>query len=488
VLVINWMWLRMKMTIKAKFISLNIYIVLPMLALMILVVVFSVDQYNLVNVKRIVLNDSYLAQIYLNEYFAKQRSLQIPEERELYFLNYNLSKLIGMRTQLFFSQGQIYVDSGKETTRRDGNLFLKSREARLALANQKVFVVKRLNRHRYFIMNFPFYQNKQLVGVVRVECPLMKEDRFRANLSIILSLISVLVLSIFILFIYIFTQRIVSPLAALKAGVRKFAGGKLTEPVKIQSGDEIEELADVFNQMAANINCLLQNLQDEKEKQQEFFNNMTHEIRTPLTTIIGYADIIEKLEAKEERRDCLRYIQTEGKRLLRLINDLFRLSKLNTYTLTLNKVPCSLEEILQETVAIIRYKANKYGIVINTSIRAKIKLQVDKDKIKQVLLNLLDNAILHSKSAQIEMVMSQEKQEALLEVKDFGQGIDRKQMEKFRQKFSGSVNSIYDQAGHGYGLLVSKRIVEAHGGNLTIFSETRAGTTVKVRLPICDER
>jgi two-component system sensor histidine kinase ArlS len=482
------MWMRMKKTIKVKFISLNIYIILPILVLMIWVIVFSVDQYNLVNVKRTVLNDSYLSQVYLSEYFSKQLYRK-PEEKDIYFLNYNLSKLMGMRTQLFFSQGQIYVDSGKETTKRDRNLFLKSCEARLALANQKVFVVKRLNRHRYFIMNFPFYRNKQLVGAMRVEYPLNKEDRFRTNLSIILSLFSLLVLFIFILLTYIFTQRIVSPLATLKAGVRKFARGKLTEPIKIQSGDEVEELADVFNQMAGNINHLLQSLQDEKEKQQEFFNNMTHEIRTPLTTIIGYADIIEKLDQHEERSDCLRYIQTEGERLLRLINDLFRLSKLNTYILALNKVPCSLEEILQETVEIIRYKANKYGIVINTLIMTKIKLKADKDKIKQVLLNLLDNAILHSKSLQIDIVMSKEENEALLEVKDYGQGIGSKQMEKIRKKFSGcSINSIYDQAGHGYGLVVSKNIVEAHGGSFEITSVERAGTTVKVRLPIGNER
>ncbi|HEX7713911.1 MAG TPA: HAMP domain-containing sensor histidine kinase, partial [Bacillota bacterium] len=215
------------------------------------------------------------------------------------------------------------------------------------------------------------------------------------------------------------------------------------------------------------------------------FNNMTHEIRTPLTTIIGYADIIEKLDTKEERSDCLQYIQTEGKRLLRLINDLFRLSKLNTYTLTLSQVQCSLERILQETAEIVRYKANKYGIVINTSIKTNVKLKADKDKLKEVLLNLVDNAILHSKSPQIDIMLSIREKEALIEVKDYGQGIGAEQMEKIRQKFSGCpINSIYDQAGHGYGLLVSKSIIEAHGGSLEIDSTEGTGTTVRVRLPI----
>ncbi|MGE5582037.1 MAG: ATP-binding protein [Bacillota bacterium] len=478
----------MKKTIKAKFISLSICTILPMLILMILVIVISVDQYNLMNAKKTVLNDSYLLQIYLNQYLT-ENSKEKPDEREVYFLNYDLSKLVGLRTQLFFIQGHIYVDSGKEATKRDAALFLRTREARLALAAKKNFVIKRLNGHRFFIMNFPFYQSKKLVGIMRVEYPLKEEDQFRVSLTIILSLISFLVFIILILLLGIFTRRIVSPLTTLKTGVLKFAGGKLQQPINIQSGDEVEELAGAFNKMANNINNLLQSLQDEKAKQQEFFNNMTHEIRTPLTTIIGYADIIEKLNTKEERSDCLQYIQTEGKRLLRLINDLFRLSKLNTYTITLTKVQCCLEKILQETAEIVRYKANKYGIAIGISIKTNVRLKADKDKLREVMLNLLDNAILHSKSPRIDIQLSSLEKEALIEVKDYGQGISPGQLEKIKQKFSGNpVNSIYDQAGHGYGLLVSKSIIEAHGGDIEIESTEGTGTTVKVKLPISHER
>jgi two-component system, OmpR family, sensor histidine kinase ArlS len=478
----------MKKTIKTKFISLSISIILPMFALMVFVVVFSIDHYNLQNVKKTALNDSYLIQIYLSQYFA-ENSPENLSEREIYFLNYDLSKLVGLRTQLFFLRGHVYVDSGKETLKRDTDLFLQTKEAGLALANKKNFVIKHLTGHRFFMMSFPFYQNKKLIGVMRFEYPLKEEDQFRVNLSMILSLISFLVSIIFILLLYIFTQRIVSPLATLKTRVLNFTGGKLQETLKIQSGDEVEELADAFNKMANNITSLLQSLQDEKTKQQEFFNNMTHEIRTPLTTIIGYADIIEKLDNKAERNDCLQYIQTEGKRLLRLVNDLFRLSKLNKYTLTLNKVPCNLEKILQETAEIVRYKANKYGIAINTSVNANVKLKADKDKLKEVLLNLFDNAILHSKSPQIDIVLSSDGEEAVLAVTDYGQGIDAKQMEKIQSKIFGChMNSIYDQAGHGYGLPVSKSIVEAHGGRLEIDSIVGKGTTVRVRLPINNER
>lgn len=478
----------MKITIKSKFIRLSISIILPMFALMILVAVVSVDQYNLVNVKKTVLNDSYLIQIYLSQYLSENPPEKL-DEREIYFLNYDLSKMVGLRTQLFFNRGHIYVDSGKETTRRDANLFLNTRDVQLAFANKKTFIIKHLNGYRFFIMNFPFYQNKNLVGVMRVEYPLKAEDRFKVGLSIILCLISFLIFIIFILLLNIFTQKIVFPLTILKTGVQKFAAGKLQENIKLQSGDEVEELADAFNMMANSINHLLQSLQDEQIKQQEFFNNMTHEIRTPLTTIIGYADIIEKLDSKEERSDCLKYIQAEGKRLLRLINDLFRMSKLNTYTLTLNKATCGLGKILQETIDIITYKANKYGIVINTSVVTDIKLKADKDKIKEVLLNLLDNAILHSKSPQIDILLSRDGNEALLEVKDYGQGISAAQMEKIEQKFSGApINSIYDQAGHGYGLPVSKEIIQSHGGSLEINSVENVGTTIMVRLPISDER
>lgn len=478
----------MKTTIRAKFIRLSIFIILPMFALMIFFIVASVDQYNLLNVKKTVLNDSYLLQIYLSQYLSENAAKTLGE-RAVYFLNNDSSKLVGLRTQILITEGQLYVDSGKETTKRDAERFVNAQGVQLALAGNKNFVVNRFQGQRFFVMNFPVYQHKKLVGVMQIEYPLKAEDRFKASLTMILSLINLLVFAVFIFLLCIFTQRIVSPLTQLKIGVQNFADGKLQEDVKLQSGDEVEELSDAFNKMAYNINHLIHSLQSEKTKQQEFFNNMTHEIRTPLTTIIGYADIIEKLETKEERNDCLQYIRTEGKRLLRLVADLFRSSKLNTYTLTLNKTQCNLEKLLQETVEIIRYKANKYGIVINTSIQANLKMKVDKDKLKEVLLNLIDNAILHSKSSQIDILLSSGEKEALLEVKDYGQGIDTGQMEQIHQKFSGyQINSIYDQAGHGYGLSVSKNIIEAHGGSLEIDSANQKGTVVRVRLPIGDER
>lgn len=478
----------MKTTIRAKFISLSILIILPMFALMTLFLVLSVDQYNLANVKKTVLNDSYLLQIYLSQYLAENAGQPLGE-REFYFLNRDSGKLVGLRTQLFITEGRFYVDSEKETTETEKEHFISGRETKLALSGRKNFILKHSNRQRCFQMNFPVYQNRNPIGVMRIEYSLKAEDRFKTNFSIILALINLLVCAAFIVLLSVFTQGIVSPLTQLKLMVQKFAAGKLEEDAKIKSGDEVEELADAFHKMAYNINQLIQSLQAEKIKQQEFFNNMTHEIRTPLTTIIGYADIIEKLESKEERNDCLQYIRTEGKRLLRLVADLFRSSQLNTYTLTLTKTQCNPEKLLRETVEIIRYKANKYGIVIDTSIQAKIKLRVDQDKLKEVLLNLIDNAILHSKSPKINILLSAGPREALFEVKDFGQGIDEFQMEQIQQKFSGcQVNSIYDQAGHGYGLTISKKIIEAHGGSLEMESMPEEGTIVRVRLPLGDEK
>ena len=189
----------MKQTIRARFISLSIFTILPMLVLMVFVIVISVDQYNLMNVKKTVLNDSYLLQIYLNQYLSENAQAKL-EERDIYFLNYDLSKMVGLRTQLYFIQGHIYVDSGKEATKRDAAFFLQTHEAQLALADKKNFVIKRLNDHRFFIMNFPFYQTKKLVGVMRVEYPLNEEDQFRISLGMILSLISFLAFIILILY------------------------------------------------------------------------------------------------------------------------------------------------------------------------------------------------------------------------------------------------------------------------------------------------
>lgn len=473
----------MRLNIKTKFMISNIIIILPMLVLIIYFSVVFVDQYNLSSAKKTLLNDSYLLQAYLYRYFSENDIGEL-SEKDLYFLNHELSKMVNLRSQILFLKNNIYVDSLIENNDVFAD-FVNEPEIKIAINNKKNYILKRVNGNRFMLISFPFYSSQEIetTGVVRLIYPLIEIDKQRSNLIKILSLLGLIVLALInILYLYL-TEQIVTPLYKLKAVVQLFSSVKINSEVKINSGDEIEDLANSFNKMAKDIAILIESLKIEKKKQKVFYNNMTHEIRTPLTTILGYTDLIKRVDSKEMREEGLFYIESEGKRLLRMINELLRSSKLDLYNFEINKKTSNLSKLVQETIDLIRYKANKYDIKINQNIEEEIYLQIDKDKIKETILNLMDNAIKYSGTKKIDIFLATNINNVYIVIKDYGKGISKKKIDRSKKNFSGiKISNISDYDGHGFGLSISQKIIELHGGEFNIQSTAGKGTIISIRL------
>lgn len=471
----------MRFDIKKKFMLANIAIILPMFILFIYFSVVFVDQYNLASVRKTLLNDSYILQLYLYQYLSEHSTEQL-SEKDLFFLNYELSKMVNLRSQMLYISNNIQTDSKLEP----GDVFSSfrdSQEIKLAIENKKNYKLKEVDTHRYILMTFPFFSKEGIEGVIRLIYLLEEVDNQKSKLTVILSGIGFLVLIAIILLYQYFTDKIVFPLYKLNSVVQLFASGNLENKLDIDSGDEIEELANSFNKMSSDISLLIDNLKVEKSKQKDFYNNMTHEIRTPLTTILGYTDIIKRVDSKESREECLQYIESEGKRLLRMINELLKSSKLNLYDFEINKGYCNISKLIKETAGIIKYKANKYGIKFNLNITEDIFIDLDRDKIKEVILNLMDNAIKYSGTDKIDVSLICSGQAVLIEIKDYGKGIPKDQLEKINEdcmEFQETYISNYD--GHGYGLFITKKIIELHDGEFVIDDLKEKGTLISIKL------
>jgi signal transduction histidine kinase len=276
-----------------------------------------------------------------------------------------------------------------------------------------------------------------------------------------------------------FTGQIVTPLSKLQFAVQTFAEGQLTEDLNINSGDEVEELAASFRQMTTKIHSLIENIKIEQNKQENFFNQMTHEFRTPLTTIIGYADIINKMGSAEERTECSKYIISESKRLLRMVDDILGSSMMKTFSLNLNKTRSDLDQLLRESIQIMKYKADKYGVELNLFAEKAISFEFDRDKIKQVILNIIDNAINHSKTEQVDINLYQRPKKVVISIRDYGQGINNQRLEQIQKRCSGmDMSQIPTSGGHGFGLPLSLKIMNLHNGKLLIRTAEDGGTTV----------
>ncbi|HHW11490.1 MAG TPA: HAMP domain-containing histidine kinase [Firmicutes bacterium] len=468
----------MRTTIKAKLIKMNLLVIAPMLLLVLLITIFTIDRYQLNNVKNNLLKDSYILQIYLNQYFSTNRQKILPE-KELYFLNHDLNRMVKLRTELFYLQDQLYFDSNHEEVKDGQSNFLNDPGIRLALEHKKNYYIKKEGQSRTFLISFPFYRDKELTGVMRLTYPLQEEDLLKKRLFIVLFSVGLIVLFLLGLFLSYFTGQIVIPLAKLKFAVQSFAEGHVTDNLEITSGDEVEELAASFKEMTKKLRTLIENLRVEKNKQKNFFNQMTHEFRTPLTTIIGYADLLKKLDSDQEREECAKYIVSESRRLLRMVDDILTSSMQTTYTLNLDTKTTDLDALLRETLQIMKYKASKYGIGLNLFSKERVFLAIDRDKIKQVILNVIDNAINHSKTESVDIHLYQGKNKVAVAIRDYGQGIPPGRLEKIEKRIAGmDPELIGTQSAHGFGLPLSAKIMELHGGRLLIRTAEHVGTTV----------
>ena len=310
---------------------------------------------------------------------------------------------------------------------------------------------------------------------------LREADNMKSN-TIKMFVFTGLFLSIFMMLgSTIISNRITQPIKILSEATKEFSEGNFESRADTASKDELGELSVTFNSMADSIKDMITKLSYEKEKQKYFFDNFTHEIRTPLTTILGYTDLLWKTDDEEVKDKSLFYITSEGKRMLKMMDRLLELSKLKNYSFELNKSDSNLKKLIEDACDSMHYKMKRY----NTSCRLNlenIKCKVDPELFKQAIINLIDNSIKYSKSPLIDI--SLKKQNGIrLEITDYGCGIDQKSIENVFDpyyKVEQSRNSNIE--GWGLGLSIVKEIVDKHGGNIEISSVPGKGTKIVITL------
>jgi PAS domain S-box-containing protein len=221
----------------------------------------------------------------------------------------------------------------------------------------------------------------------------------------------------------------------------------------------------------------------------EFLANMSHELRTPLNSIIGYTDVLllgADGDLNDEIRKDLEAIQDNSDHLLRLINDILDLAKIEAGRMTFELSKVNIEELYQDTI-----KANA-GLLINKNLQMKTEVQsglpelvADKNRLSQVITNLVSNAIKFTEKGSIMLRASQENDWIKLEVEDQGKGIEPGHLEMIFDEFTQvDPSSTRTAEGTGLGLAISRHLVQMHGGEISVESEVGKGSTFIVRLPV----
>ena len=271
------------------------------------------------------------------------------------------------------------------------------------------------------------------------------------------------------------------PLRKITEAVKQYASGNLEHEIHINTEDEIGYLSASLNYMSSQI-------RDMNDYQKKFIANVSHDFRSPLTSIKGYVNAMADGTIPTELYDkYLKIILFETERLTDLTQDLLTLNEFDTKELLLDKSGFDIHEIIRNTAASFEGTCTSKKISIELLFASKVlPVYADKRKIQQVLYNLLDNAIKFSNPDSIVSIETTERSgKVFISVKDFGIGIPKKSLNQIWERFyKTDLSRGKDKKGTGLGLAIVKEIMKAHGENINVVSTEGVGTEFIFSLPL----
>jgi signal transduction histidine kinase len=282
------------------------------------------------------------------------------------------------------------------------------------------------------------------------------------------------------------------PLEELVQASERLASGDLEARVKVGGLSETATLGTAFNEMAAELQRRAGERDQLDRMKDEFVLTASHELRSPLTSVQGFAELLmlerEKLSAKQA--ETVEVILDNTRHLVRLLNDLLDLARSDAGRLVIKPVPTEVASLVDDAVKTMRSQTEARQQSLSQEIEPDLPpVEVDRDRIRQVLVNLLTNAHEYSpEGASIGVTASQRGAEVEISVSDDGPGMPEDQLEHIFDRFTrGDAGLTQHVGGTGLGLAISKSLVELHGGTIAVEAVLGQGSTFRVRLPAAGE-
>lgn len=294
------------------------------------------------------------------------------------------------------------------------------------------------------------------------------------------SLLLALVLS------YIFSRFQVKRINKLQQATQLISDGNFDVQLHSKDADEIGNLANDFDRMALSLKQSNEEIALQERRRRQFTVDVSHELRTPLTTISGVADaLVTDVIPPEESHESIRLIQTEAKRLIRLVNENIDYERIRTNQVVLHKNEFQLLELFEIVKDSLAFSAQQKNNEIRLEIDASILLNADYDRITQVLINIVKNSIQFTDNGLITLRGFQTATDTIIEIEDSGIGISKQAIEEIWERFYKAdisrTNTKYGES--GIGLSIVKQLIAFHDGTISVRSEEGHGTCFTVTLP-----
>lgn len=251
--------------------------------------------------------------------------------------------------------------------------------------------------------------------------------------------------------------------------------------------DEMDVIAETAKNMTQEMDEYIRKLEHEKTVRQEFFSNVSHELKTPITSIRGFAEILQSgiVTEKLKQQEILQRILKETEHMTNLINDILMISRLETREAEVTLTDVSLMEILEDLLEEIRPMAERQQVEISYSC-IPVRYHANAEQMQELLSNLLTNAVKYNKpQGRVHVSIDQVKDEIVMEVYDTGIGISKESIPRvFERFYRVDKGRSRGTGGTGLGLSIVKHIVEYYNGRISIESKLNLGTTITVYLPM----
>ncbi|HEY3365620.1 MAG TPA: HAMP domain-containing sensor histidine kinase [Symbiobacteriaceae bacterium] len=266
------------------------------------------------------------------------------------------------------------------------------------------------------------------------------------------------------------------------------AEGDLIRRAPETGKDEITEVAQHFNHMAERIQTLVEGLKRSEQSRKDLLMMVGHDLRTPLTSIAGFAEALRDglVQDEEKRRRYYEIITSEAERLTRLVNDLFDVVKLESGQMELRLQAMPIAPVLQEFVESMKPNAESHGARIELELSPeaqRARVYIDRDRLEQVLDNLAGNALRFTPAGAAVTIRSRvEGSDVVVEVCDQGPGLTPEEAARVFHRFYQGANQGQSHKGAGLGLAIVKSLVEAHGGQVGVTSVPGQGASFWFKL------
>jgi len=383
-----------------------------------------------------------------------------------------------LERQILYTDGRVmFSTSGLPTGTIPGTPDID--EAFLQGINREYIGTDPLTGERILSVTGPLVtDNQQIIGAIRYVTSLREIDKEIIIKSIIATLIGLLLIILVFISNRYFVRSIVNPLNEIIETTKQITKGSYGVKIEKKYDDEIGELCDTINEMSVEIS------KAEKMKN-EFISSVSHELRTPLTAIIGWGETLTAVGSDnyEETQKGIGIILKETRRLSKMVEELLDFARMESGRFTLCMEEMDLKVELEETLFMYNETFKKKNIKIDYSqCDEDIFINGDRERLKQVFFNILDNAVKHGERGEkLEIGAHIDEDNAVISIRDFGEGIPGDELPYVKLKFYKGTSKM---KGSGIGLAVSDEIVKLHSGELKIESTFGEGTCVYVILPL----